>query len=129
MIHSSHVLNLRGITGTPDLQPAGHPASSLPRSTLSSQAARSESLRHLLRTLTVDSDVSWEFMGITYSMVKQRPRSSPVKTRIIYISRGFLKVDLKLIHSNGNPKHSSGSLPTGFVPGLDLNLGGPLPGW
>jgi len=31
----------------------------------------------LLRTLTVDSLVSWTFMGITYSMVKQRPLSSP----------------------------------------------------
>lgn len=32
----------------------------------------------LLRTLIVDSDVSWMFMGMTYSMVKHRPRSSPV---------------------------------------------------
>lgn len=40
-----------------------------------------EPSRHLLSTLTVDSDVIWEFMGITYSMVKHRPRSSPVETR------------------------------------------------
>lgn len=33
---------------------------------------------HLLRTLIVDSEVSWMFMGMTYSMVKHRPRSSPV---------------------------------------------------
>lgn len=31
----------------------------------------------------MDSDVSWLFMGITYSMVKQRPRSSPGKTRMV----------------------------------------------
>lgn len=66
--------------------------------------AQLESPRHLLRTLTVDSDVSWVFIGITYSMVKQRPRSSPRKIRIISISRFFLNMDLKLVYSNGVSK-------------------------
>lgn len=43
----------------------------------------------------MDSDVSWLFMGITYSMVKQRPRSSPMKTGIGYLSGSFWKVGLK----------------------------------
>lgn len=34
-------------------------------------------------------------MGITYSMVKQRPRSSPTKTRIVYLSGSFRKVGVK----------------------------------
>lgn len=34
--------------------------------------------RDSLSTLTVDSLVSWTFMGMMYSMVKQRPTSSPV---------------------------------------------------
>lgn len=44
----------------------------------------------------MDSDVSWVFIGITYSMVKQRPRSSPTKTRVVYLSGSCWKVDLKL---------------------------------
>ena len=32
---------------------------------------------HLLSTLTVDSEVSWPLVGIMYSIVKQRPFSSP----------------------------------------------------
>lgn len=31
----------------------------------------------LLRTLTVDSEVIWKLVGITYSMVKHLPFSSP----------------------------------------------------
>lgn len=40
----------------------------------------------------VDSDVSWMFMGITYSMVKHRPRSSPAADtdkNVNSESRGF----------------------------------------
>ena len=29
----------------------------------------------------MDSDVSWTFMGMTYSIVKHRPRSSPAVNR------------------------------------------------
>lgn len=36
---------------------------------------------YLLSTFTVDSDVSWTFIGMMYSMVKQRPDSSPAKER------------------------------------------------
>lgn len=33
-----------------------------------------------LSTLTVDSEVIWTLVGMTYSMVKQRPFSSPGET-------------------------------------------------
>lgn len=36
---------------------------------------------YLLRTLTVDSEVIWTVVGITYSMVKHLPFSSPEKIK------------------------------------------------
>lgn len=40
---------------------------------------------YLLSTFTVDSDVSWTFIGMMYSMVKQRPDSSPAKEREVRV--------------------------------------------
>lgn len=47
----------------------------------------------------MDSDVNCVFIGITYSMVKQRPRSSPTETRILYFSESFHNVRFKLIRA------------------------------
>lgn len=51
----------------------------LPRSAPCSPWPGVEGQRYLLSTLTVDSEVSWALAGITYSMVKQRPCSSPAR--------------------------------------------------
>ena len=54
-----------------------HPAPPNPEWSIRAAPGRKREQRDSLRTLTVDSVLSCTFMGMTYSMVKQRPISSP----------------------------------------------------
>lgn len=65
----------------------------------------------------MDSDVSWEFMGITYSMVKQRPRSSPVEMRVIH-SEALLELSVLKQDFQKLPGSLTCSI---FVLRLDIN--------